>query len=352
VLSSRSWLGRLVLIAVIASGSFTAPTVRAEDVATPVAQALFDEGRRLLLEKDYAAACVKFAASQRLEPAAGTLMNLAYCHEQLGKTATAYVEYNDALAASLKANDTERIALARQRIAALEPGLSRLLITLPPGEEEDIVSVTLDGTFVGTDALGAPIPVDLGTHRVTVARAGREVTVDVTVDRPGSTTPVNIPPFAATWARAFAPRRTPSSGATRSTPKQNATPEPIAPMSRAGGANPAVRSAELVITGGVLAISVMSLAAGTLFGLNAFSDWAERNRHCPKGECDQTAVDARDRAARAATLSDTFFALGVATGAVGVYLLVTRPADGGGAHSGQHSEPSERAAVLSAQGRF
>jgi hypothetical protein len=349
-------LDRLVMVGLVAAWSLASPAVRAEDTATPVAQALFDDGRQLLLSHDYPAACAKLAASQRLEPAAGTLINLAFCHEQLGKTATAYVEYNDVLALSLKNDDTERIALARERIAALEPNLSWLLIVLPPGEQDDDVSVTLDGTFVGTDAVGAPIPIDVGLHRVAVARAGREVTVDAIVDQAGSTTQVDIPAFPPVWSLVPAPVQSrPTPPTASSAPSvRGTTPQPSVPAAdsereqRPRGSD----SVPHMLTGGLLAVSVMALAAGTLFGLDAFSEWGKRNRHCPDGRCDQAAVDAHDRATRAATLSDTFFVLGAVTGALGVY-WVTRSADGG-THSADRDRPNAtvRSAMLAARGRF
>ena len=45
------------------------------------AQRLFDEGLKLFDAKDYAKACERFAASQKLDRAAGTLLNLGRCFE-------------------------------------------------------------------------------------------------------------------------------------------------------------------------------------------------------------------------------------------------------------------------------
>src|SRR5882757_7808503 len=46
------------------------------------AEALFDEGRRLMTAGDFTAACPKFASSQALDPAIGTALNLANCYEK------------------------------------------------------------------------------------------------------------------------------------------------------------------------------------------------------------------------------------------------------------------------------
>lgn len=67
-----------------------APTDRA------LAQAHFDEGRALLARGAIAAACPKFVESYQLEPALGTLLNLALCHEAQGRLASAWAEFNDA----------------------------------------------------------------------------------------------------------------------------------------------------------------------------------------------------------------------------------------------------------------
>src|ERR1700722_8909097 len=64
------------------------------------AEVLFFEGKQLMLAGKYAAACAKLAASERLDPAAGTLMNLADCYEKNGQLASAWVTFRDAATAS------------------------------------------------------------------------------------------------------------------------------------------------------------------------------------------------------------------------------------------------------------
>src|SRR5258708_37292521 len=58
------------------------------------ARTLFDEGRKLLADGKYDAACPKLEESQRLDPGMGTLVNLAECWEHIGRTALAWARFH------------------------------------------------------------------------------------------------------------------------------------------------------------------------------------------------------------------------------------------------------------------
>ena len=62
------------------------------------ADALFREGRALMKKGDYATACPKLEESYRLDPAAGTGINLGDCFEKQGKVASALLAYQAARA--------------------------------------------------------------------------------------------------------------------------------------------------------------------------------------------------------------------------------------------------------------
>jgi hypothetical protein len=162
-------LGTLLAVAVSAGAAPPAAKSPARDPAA--AEALFEQGRRALEKNDLGTACAKFAESQRLDPGVGTLMNWATCEERKGHIATAWQRWREALA-ELPADD-DRLAFARQRVAALEPRLPHLTITLPPSAPSD-TRVERDGVALGRASLGTPLPVDPGIRSITVEARGFE----------------------------------------------------------------------------------------------------------------------------------------------------------------------------------
>jgi len=133
------------------------------------AEVLFREGRRAQEANDYQVACQKFAESQKLDPAAGTLMNLATCEEKLGKLATAWEHWREALD-TLPPGDA-RTAFAKGRVRELESKLPRLSVVLTAADATD-ARVFRDDVELGHASLGAPLPVDPGPHTVTVMASG------------------------------------------------------------------------------------------------------------------------------------------------------------------------------------
>ena len=125
------------------------------------AEALFSEGRRLFTDGNYAAACTKFEASNKADPAVGTQLNLAMCYEKLGKTASAWATYMQVANASGSSGRNDRAQLAQAHATALLPTLSKLTITAPAG-----TSIRVDGVAWSAAATGIPTPVDPGNHTI------------------------------------------------------------------------------------------------------------------------------------------------------------------------------------------
>lgn len=179
------WLCRLL------GGSFlvaagllcTASSVHAESPPEDRALAtmLFHEGRALMLEGRTAEACQKLEESQRLHAAGGTILNLALCHEQEGRLARSWGEFNDALAVARRDGRRDREVEATNHIRDLEPRLSRLTIVVPPAAEVPGLTIERDGHEIGRAAWSTPIPVDGGEHVVRATATGREPFVAIIV---------------------------------------------------------------------------------------------------------------------------------------------------------------------------
>lgn len=138
-----------------------------------VAERLFLEGRALMIEGRFADACLKLEESQRLDPRGGTLLNVAVCHERLGRIATAWVEFHDALVRARAEGQPTRERLAEERLAAIEPRLPWLRVRVARGAGAGDVIVAIDGATILPSAWGKEMPVDPGEHRVTAAAGGR-----------------------------------------------------------------------------------------------------------------------------------------------------------------------------------
>src|SRR5258708_21030881 len=73
--------------------------LRAEDSDPAAAEQLFLAGRAAMQQGSLETACQRFAESQRLDPAAGTPINLADCLERRGLIASPWQPWKEALGA-------------------------------------------------------------------------------------------------------------------------------------------------------------------------------------------------------------------------------------------------------------
>ena len=143
----------------------TPSPARADDAAT--AQALFDEAMALKAKEQWAEACPKFESSYKLDPALGTLLNLANCFEKVGKTASAWARWEEAYQWATK-NGDDRADYAKTQRDALVPKLPKLKINV--AHPVPALSIQRDTAKV-TDAMyGVALPVDPGEHTVFVKR--------------------------------------------------------------------------------------------------------------------------------------------------------------------------------------
>jgi hypothetical protein len=178
--------------------AFSRSAAATEPDADARADALFHDGLTLFDAKQYAQACPKLAESFRLEPATGSLLALAACHEAQGKTASAWVEYGAVADRAHEEGREDRADAAQRHRAGLEPRLAKLTIATPaevastPG-----LMVTRDGIAVGGDSIGTPVPIDPGEHRIEASAPGRQSwSTTVALWSDGASASVVVPPLA------------------------------------------------------------------------------------------------------------------------------------------------------------
>ncbi|WP_437781188.1 hypothetical protein [Sorangium sp. So ce1097] len=297
---------RLALASVVlASAALLAPAGAAAQGAggdPTLAQTLFEEGRRLMEAKSYAEACPKLAESQRLRPGTGTLLNLALCNEALGRTATAWGQFKEALFASKKEGNAAREAFAQEHISALEPRLSKIQLN---AESTPGLLIRVDGNDIPAAALGTPIPIDPGTHEVEATAQGYSV---------WSTT-VQVGDSADLKAIAI-PKLQPA-------PAPETTAAPPAPAPPAGaGRGEGLRTAGFVIGGAGVAV----LGVGAVFGVLAAGQASDAERDqalCPNKQCTPQGRKEISAAETKALVSTIGVGVGIAALGAGAILVLT-----------------------------
>jgi hypothetical protein len=255
--STRSQSG---LVAVLVSGAVTLASplsVAQSGTEVSLADTLYRQARELSAAGKFAEACPKFAESYRLDPGTGTLLNLASCHESLGKLATAWVEYQEALVQSRRDRRQSRVDFADEHIAELTPKLSRLTVTLASDADRDGLELKIDDVAVGVAALGAPTPLDPGAHAVEATAPGKKpwsgsVTIGAVADQQTLVIPALEALPAPPLALAPSPATTPSSPlAPAAPPADVVTERPIPPAVYIAGGTTLALAIAASVTGGV-----------------------------------------------------------------------------------------------------
>ena len=136
------------------------------------AEYLFRTGEKKFDSGQYAEACADFTESLRLGPKLGTLLNLALCHETIGKTATAWSEFHHGAAWAAQNGQRDRHDFAMQHAVALETKLPRVLLQLP--KDGAIASVDVDGEPLPDSRWYLPVFLDPGEHSLTLGAPGKQ----------------------------------------------------------------------------------------------------------------------------------------------------------------------------------
>ena len=330
------WRFPLTMLACSLGVTSAAPDARASDPSDKsAAEALFREGRARMVKSDFAEACPKLAESQRLDPAAGTLMNLGQCYERNHQLASAWVTFTEAAKASAARHRDDWRSTALARVRALEPRLSYVLINVDERPRPEGFVVRRDTADVREPEWGTAIPVDAGTH-VVVASANGRVSWSKKVDvAEGVRVTVDVPTLEIARVVALAP--------TEIAPPR-ASPEP-------GRGTPPLRVAGVVALG----LGAAGLVTGGVVGILAASAGKEADRACPSSPCsDRAGLDASSRAHGLATASTIGFVAGGALAIGGLALVVWgggRPSGGGTPSAVERRRREERVRVEAVPGR-
>lgn len=313
--------GMLVFVAVgtiaSAAGAQTAsPKPSSEDVAQ--AAALFKEAKSLAQAEKLGPACDKFAESQRLDPHLGTLIYLATCHELLGKTASAWAEFNRAADLAARTNEASREQLARSHAAALEARLSKIVVQARVRTPD--MRIEINGHQRDPGMLADPLPVDPGEYTIRASAPGYSDWVrTISVPSGPTTVEVDVPPLTAlpTAARVPVPEA----------PASPARIEPAAsqPAQDGPAAEPKSGSAWRTVGFVVGAVGLAGIGAGTYFGLTAFAYKHRADTECKGLACSPQGLADHKSENTDATLSTISFGVGLAALAAGTFMILSSP---------------------------
>lgn len=317
-----------------AAAPVTAPS--AVTPAAPVddpagAKRLFDEAVELASGGDFAAACPKLEQSLALHDGLGTQFHLAGCWSKIGRTASAYALFEKVAQKAHELGRTDREEVARARLDALLPKLSRVRIDVAnPAPKTE---VKRDDVSVPEADWGKPIPVDRGMHEVVVTAEGKTPwSTKLDVSDPGVILAVQVPPLADVAKAPIAPVAVVEQ---KPEPKEPAPPPP-APENTSNGAT---RRTLAIVVGGV---GVAALAAGIFKG----ADYVDKNNQakdiCPSGtNCTADEIQQHQDAVDEARKARTWAYVGIGAGAAAIVgatvLYVTAP---------HGASPSQRATRL------
>ena len=303
-----SAFGGLTCLSLLLGSSPAAAEVSSAQRAT--AEALFQQAAQLMDQKRFSEACEKFAASQELDAGLGTMLYLADCYDQAGKTASAWALFRDAADTARRAEQPDRERIASERATNLEARLSKLELHVPAASRVPGLELRLNDAPIPSASWNAPLPVDPGAARLEARAPGKKPwAIELKIaDGPAGQT-AEIP------ALADAPRAMKTEGSAL----QQQQPAPVAP---------ATGSTQRTVGYVMGAVGVVALAAGGFFGYRAYDLNKRSESDCRADDpnaCTPSGAATRDDAKTAGALSTIATVSGGALIAGGLTLVFTAP---------------------------
>jgi hypothetical protein len=267
---------------------------------------LFKEGREALGLGEYDVACAKLAESEALEPAPGTLFNLADCEEKRLHLSRAHTLFNDVLPRVAPDEDVRR-AQVLERLTALDKRLPKLVVQLDRSAPAGTKVTRNDTVVPGVDTAGVVLRVDPGKHVITATADGRPPQTFTVSLAEGETKQITVAPGPPRGLR-------PQTGA----PAPSSAPDPAHSIADRGSARGPVG----LVAGG---IGLAAVAAGVTVGIVAKSEYDTAADHCKENLCDATGFDIRQSARGKGGVATALFIAGAATAVGGTVLWLTAP---------------------------
>ncbi|HWA73271.1 MAG TPA: hypothetical protein VG937_13075 [Polyangiaceae bacterium] len=292
------------------------------------AEALFDDGLKLMKANRFAEACPKLEDSQRVDPGIGTLLYLAECYEKLGKTASAWATFREAASSAGAAGQTDREKNAKQRASRLEAKLSYVTLRVPREVSElKGLKVRLGSAELGAGVFGIATPADPGESKLEVSADGHDTYSIVLQIEAGKRYDVSIPQLREQPAPPVGVEpAVPATPTAQTLPASTATPTPTTstpPPATQPPSGSSLKTVGLVLGG----VGVVGLGVGSFFGLKAISQINDaKDESCARSICQEQAdLDKTKDANTAATISNIAFVAGGASLVGGALLFFLAP---------------------------
>jgi hypothetical protein len=271
------------------------------------AETLFREGKRLLKSGQIAQACDKLDASDRIEPTAGTELNLADCRERNGQLATAWAMFVKAASAFKHADaDGKREAEARRRAAALEPQLIYLTIEVPEDAHVTGLVIKRNDTPFDPALWDQRVPVDPGDYRITGEAPGYEPW-STSITMKTKSRKVEVPLLG----KRVESRRTESAPVDPTPRLAGPATTSEAPAVHRAAATPSRFTGRRTVAVVLTAAGVAAVGASVGFGLHANSLQDDSDALCPGTACaDPHGVDLNHSARSSALYANIGLAAG------------------------------------------
>jgi hypothetical protein len=317
-LCARGLRRSVFVVGAVLVSSVARPADASDAEHQAAAELLFRQGKELMDQGQYALACDKLQESNDIDPALGTLLNLAVCYEKGGRQASAWVTFNSAAAQARAQGEADRESFARERAAALEPILAHLTVVVTV-QTRDGLTITRGGSVVDPSLWGQGVPVDPGPSIIRAERPGCEPWQTTVRVEPSAAVTVRVPVLrpAATAAPNAPGARTPAAVTTGS-------PSVAPDTARRGSGSPSLWSDPVVVT--LAATGVCGLGVAGFFGWRAYSRNTRSLDFCDEAhpnECDSEGVDLRNEARAAGDVATVAGVIGTAALAGAVVLHLT-----------------------------